>query len=69
MERNGIIHNNIVHLNTYRYQKYAKVSGLDVRSDSLPVLTLKKRNVRREMIKGYMKLLSSQRNMTKHVDI
>ncbi len=46
---------NVVSFNEYKYSKYDPV---DLRLDD--TVTPKKRNIRLEMIKGYMQLLSNQ---------
>lgn len=56
-----LIHNNVVNFNTYKYKKYIKASGLES-LDILPSADIcfqRKRDIRKEMIKGYMKLLSN----------
>lgn len=47
--------NNVVSFNEYRYSKYDSV---DLRLDVIPVK--KERNIRCEMIKGYLKMISNQ---------
>ncbi len=47
--------NNVVSFNEYRYSKYNPV---DLRLDE--AVTPKKNNVRCQMIKGYIKMLSNQ---------